>query len=147
HLVAARVSHFLRGDKEVLAVSNGRRHVARLAVGEAVVPDHGGIADVARAVGPDAHEVVRGEAGGHTQDAVLEDEAGDELFRRPVNDPELFAGVRVVARNTLAAAQDQLVLAGSLDEQRRAVGAGPVRPLGAPALRPGRLVEGYEVAK
>jgi len=71
---------------------------------------------------------------GDEHEASQETRLGDELLGGTIDDPVLLAGVGIVAGNAVAAGEDQLLLAGRVNEERGAIGAGPVGPVGPPAL-------------
>ncbi len=129
----ARIGH----DEEIRPARDGRGDVGDDLRIELVVPRDVRFGDVARAIRPDADEVMLREPAGDEEDAVGENRAGDKLLGRAVHDPELLAGGGVVAGDALAAAEDHLGLAGGLDDDRRAVGTRAVGAVGAPAFDAG----------
>ncbi len=135
----------IRDDKELAAFNNGRGHVADAFIGP---PDDVGIGDVAAAVGLDGEEMVLRKATGHVEQACLltEDEGGDELLGRAVDNPEELAGAGIVAGDALAAREDHLGAACNVADEWDAVAAGVVGPGDAPELFTVGFGKGDDVA-
>src|SRR5579875_230246 len=106
------------------------------------------VGDVALAFRTDAHQVKLWVAGRQKQHIIEENEAGDVLLGRAVEDPQQFAGIGVVAGDAFAAAEDKLRhirLVLGVDQNGRAVGTGAVGPIDAPALGAGFFVQSDDV--
>src|SRR5438309_596442 len=86
------------------------------------------VEDVAVAGRIDRHHPVIRKPGRHEEYAVVQHHAGDELLGGAVDDPDLFAGVRVVAGDALRTGEHELFLPGGFDHDWRAIGTQPSRP-------------------
>src|SRR5215467_14654703 len=90
--------------------------------------------------------MVIGIAAGYEEHSLGEDGTGHELLGRAVDYPVLPARIRVVASDTQTAGHDHLLLARRIDNERHAIGARLIGPLGAPFLFSRCSVEGHNKA-